>query len=1600
MSSGNRQHGRAAPRPARRVAASPAAAGYRPAGLALAVAAAFIELPALAQPTGAQAIHGSATLSQQGNKLTVTTQNGAGTSHSAINWQSFSIPGGTTTHFAQPNAGSTSINRVVGNDPSSILGTLSSNGRLVLVNPAGIAVGAGAAVNTAGFTASTLKMTDADALAGRMRFGDGTPGGALTVAGQVVATQGDVVLIAPQVETAAEAVVRSPNGATILAAGQKVEVTGRGLEGIRFEVQAPSNRAVNLGTLSGDAVGIFAGTLKHSGLVQATQVTAEGGKAVLRAAGDALVDGKITASAADGKGGRIDVLGNRVGLMAGAELDASGAQGGGSIRVGGDFQGKNPALMNAQRTYVDRDATLHADATGQGNGGRIIVWADEQTQSYGAISARGGAKGGDGGFVEVSGKHRLDFSSQVDTRAPKGKIGTLLLDPDSIDVSSTGSNYNDTPVMFGDAPTGLTLDVNTINAATSDVILQANDTININAAINITTGGVGFSAQAGNALNVFNPITTNGGDITLIAGDPGATPVSSESVLSISAPITSNGGNIFLQSTKSDVGGNSLYIDDAIVNAGAGAIELRGQNIDLVGTAQLTRSGAGDLTFVSDRVAIGATATVTSTGGRVVFRTENAAHPITLGGTDENAALNLTNAELNQVTANTIVVGWGNHTGGTTVAGPVNVVNATSLSLIGDPAAGAINQMAALTVARLNADARTVLLNNAGNQITMLSGRGYGGGFSVRSANALQVGTVDGIAGIVGGAGAVDVDAAGLLTLSESVSGTGPVTLRGNGIGMDPGKTVNGASVTFDGKTLGNLDLGLGTVTTAGTLTLTGATGGTLGNVTAGTLTINGMNGTLLQAGGSSIDVGTLNGASNTGDLLLNAAGNQVATLGALSTAGVLSLNDSTGDLAVSGPVSGSNVTLVAAGNFNQAAGISSTGTGKSLTVSAAHYHNTAGTGALTTPGEWSVYTNDVAGNTYGGLVSGQAAHYGASLASDPPASLGAGNHYVFANTPTATITANAATKVYDGTAGFGTLTYTVTGLVDAAAYGNVFTQDAVTGTLDIPSITRNVGTYGIGQGTTTVNNNYTVNFVSDDFTVTAAPLVLSTSDVNRVYDGTNVASGSVIVTGGVLFGGDTVGGGSFTFDNKNAGTGKTVTVSGALVSDGNGGSNYSITYAANTNSSITPKALVITAGDTTKVYDGNTSAPGVAEIKSGHLMGTDTLAGGTYAYADRHVGTGKAVSVSGVVISDGNGGNNYTVSYVDGNKGSITVRPQSTWTGSGGDGLWSNPNNWDALPDASNVQAVSIPSGAAVTYDVAVPTMLKKLTSAGIVTIPGGNLDVSELFDTASYVQSGGTLTGSGGLTVRSSFSQGAGSILLTGPISITQASGNLDLGAISGASSLHLVASDGDIRQHAAVGTSGLLHAEAKSGVALGNAGNQAASFKAATSGTGDIVYVNSGDLEVVAAEAANGNISITASNLLLSGDVVASAGSLMLVAAHDLTQKGLAKAATGVTGTAGSTVTFGGNAKAASADGRVKYTANGVEVPYPGMVTSTGDPRVDAIVQATGANAADASAAVSQSDGQALAADELVAQADESDGKDVGKDAVNVTDTACTP
>ena len=117
-------------------------------------------------------------------------------------------------------------------------------------------------------------------------------------------------------------------------------------------------------------------------------------------------------------------------------LDVSGHSGGGKILVGGDYGGGRPipGVVNNQSAGARRPrdrrprppsrSTPRPPSTprrrASGNGGKVILWSDVLTTFAGTIFARGGEQGGNGGFVEVSGKQQLAFTGTVDTRAPNG----------------------------------------------------------------------------------------------------------------------------------------------------------------------------------------------------------------------------------------------------------------------------------------------------------------------------------------------------------------------------------------------------------------------------------------------------------------------------------------------------------------------------------------------------------------------------------------------------------------------------------------------------------------------------------------------------------------------------------------------------------------------------------------------------------------------------------------------------------------------------------------------------------------------------------------------------------------------------------------------------------------------------------------------------------------------------------------------------------------------------------------------------------------------------------------------------------------------------
>ena len=166
--------------------------------------------------------------------------------------------------------------------------------------------------------------------------------------------------------------------------------------------------------------------------------TASGGSIALTgASGFALLSGTIEAKGGD-HGGTIAVTAPNVTSL-GGRFDASGEAGGGTILLGGDWQGGG-SLPHAQSVYVDERSTLNADANSSGNGGKIVAWSDQQTSFGGQTTARGGTQAGDGGAIEISSKNDLALWSAPNAaaRAAGGTPGSVLLDPKNIIIADGG----------------------------------------------------------------------------------------------------------------------------------------------------------------------------------------------------------------------------------------------------------------------------------------------------------------------------------------------------------------------------------------------------------------------------------------------------------------------------------------------------------------------------------------------------------------------------------------------------------------------------------------------------------------------------------------------------------------------------------------------------------------------------------------------------------------------------------------------------------------------------------------------------------------------------------------------------------------------------------------------------------------------------------------------------------------------------------------------------------------------------------------------------------------------------------------------------------
>ncbi|MBT7444161.1 MAG: filamentous hemagglutinin N-terminal domain-containing protein [Methylococcales bacterium] len=504
----------------------------------IAIGAAIVPSVGLCAPSGGAVVSGGIDIQQDG----LTTNIFQSTQSAIINWDSFNIGANETVNFIQPSSTSVALNRVISSNPTTILGNLNANGVVILVNPRGILFTKSATLDVAGLVATTLDIGDQDFLNGQMQFTrQGDFSGQVVNEGQIHTEDGGyVVLAGDYVENTG--IVTANLGAVGLAAGQNLTLDLQGDGLVSFVV-------------SGDAVGELAGvkntgdllatggrvvmtadvaaslistSVSNSGLVRAQSITEHQGEIFLSGNdGDVINTGVLDVSSVDGtvNGGNIDVLGDQIALLDSATLDASGLSGG-NIHIGGDFQGKG-SRQTSQKTIVSDNVVIRADAVATGDGGQVIIWSDDFTHFSGDISAVGGSVSGDGGFVEVSGKQDLNFTGFVDVSTVNGSIGTLLLDPATIDVSSNTGTVDSTLIgqggiiNFADfAGQSGTLGANTISSllTVGNVILQADISITFDitsgifqssavGALIIQSQNVDIQLSTPSSMSIFNGAT-------------------------------------------------------------------------------------------------------------------------------------------------------------------------------------------------------------------------------------------------------------------------------------------------------------------------------------------------------------------------------------------------------------------------------------------------------------------------------------------------------------------------------------------------------------------------------------------------------------------------------------------------------------------------------------------------------------------------------------------------------------------------------------------------------------------------------------------------------------------------------------------------------------------------------------------------------------------------------------------------------------------------------------------------------------------------------------------------------------------------------------
>ncbi|MFZ4875522.1 beta strand repeat-containing protein, partial [Janthinobacterium sp. Mn2066] len=224
---------------------------------------------------------------------------------------------------------------------------------------------------------------------------------------------------------------------------------------------------------------------------------------------------------------------------------------------------------------------------------------------------------------------------------------------------------------------------------------------------------------------------------------------------------------------------------------------------------------------------------------------------------------------------------------------------------------------------------------------------------------------------------------------------------------------------------------------------------------------------------------------------------------------------------------------------------------------------------------------------------------------------------------------------------------------------------------------------------------------------IAARTLNLNFTGINKTYDGTTSA--------GVIIGDDRIAGdaltvaGNASFADKNAGTGKTVSVNGVGVTGADAGNYVLGSHSGSTTADIAARTLNLNFTGINKTYDGTTSA-GVT-IGDDRIAGDTLTVAGNASFADKNAGTGKTVSVNGVGLTGADAGNYVLGSHSGSTTADIAARTlnlnftgiNKTYDGTTSAGVIIGDDRiaGDALTVAGNASFVDKNAGTAKTVSV-----------------------------------------------------------------------------------------------------------------------------------------------------------------------------------------------------------------------------------------------------------------------------------------------------------